>query len=95
MRRMRSDEEYYAIVYEFIPKAEPGDYYDVMQPQLDLFWLAGFCFEPLRRENWEGGILLDMADLVSPWNPGWSPNRYERIVMEQPDPVEETSIEVC
>ena len=74
-------EEYYAIVYEFIPKADPGDYYEVMQPQLDFFWRVGFCFSPLRRENWEGGILLDMSDLINPWYPTWSKTRYRRKVM--------------
>lgn len=81
MGRVTKTDEYYAIVYEFIPKAEPGDHYDVMQPQLDLLWLAGFCFVSLRRENWEGGILLDMADIVPPRSPMWFEKVYERIVM--------------
>lgn len=68
-------EEYYAIVYEFIPKAEPGDYYEVMQSQLDFFWRVGFCFSLPRRENWEGGILLDMSDLINTWYPTWSKKR--------------------
>jgi hypothetical protein len=37
MGKVSRSEEYYAIVYDFILKAEPGDYYDdLMQPQLGL-----------------------------------------------------------
>lgn len=82
MGKVSRSEEYYAIVYEFIAEAEPGDHYDVMQPQIDFLWLAGFSLVTLRRENWEDGILLDMAEIVHPRSPMWFEKAYERTVMQ-------------
>ena len=63
MGKISRSEEYYAIMYEFIPEAEPGDYYDVMQPQIHLLWLAGFSLVTLRSENFWGGYSLTWRTL--------------------------------
>ncbi|KAJ9129840.1 hypothetical protein NKR23_g12445 [Pleurostoma richardsiae] len=66
-RKIRPAEEYYAIVYEFIPEEQLR--VDVIQSQLDLFWLAGFCLVPMQLCNWKGpGVLVDLADLICPWH---------------------------
>jgi hypothetical protein len=64
-REIARNQEYFAILYEFIPKSESGVDIEVMQSQLDLLWLAGFCI-PTQPKNWESGVLLDMADLICP-----------------------------
>ncbi|KAL7788362.1 hypothetical protein V8C37DRAFT_411642 [Trichoderma ceciliae] len=71
-------EEYYAILYEFIPsdKQLAMEATDVMQAQIDLLWQAGFCMTERRLANWIGGVLLDMADSVSPWHLEWEPMLY-------------------
>lgn len=70
--------EYFAIVYEFIPEGCLDK--NVVQSQLDFYWLVGFCFTPtMRPDNWKGdGILIDMADLICPWHAGWSIGSYYR-----------------
>ncbi|KAK1957238.1 hypothetical protein LY78DRAFT_648083 [Colletotrichum sublineola] len=81
-------EEYYAIVYDFIPEGQSLDR-NVVQSQLDFYYRAGFCLTaPMRADNWKGrGILIDMADLICPWHVGWSESmflkrRAEEILVE-------------
>lgn len=79
VRRISRNEEYHAIVYEYLPDSGSAMDVEVIQAQLDLFWLAGFCMVPVRKENWKGsGVLLDMADLICPWHVGWYPDMYKR-----------------
>ncbi|KAG6292385.1 hypothetical protein E4U45_006967 [Claviceps purpurea] len=82
-------QQYYAIVYEYVPSSEAGLDVDVVQPQLDFFWLGGWCLATMKRDNWGGdGILLDMADAISPLQSGWHRLMYWRRratdVTEQP-----------
>ncbi|KAI5860387.1 hypothetical protein GGS23DRAFT_613950 [Durotheca rogersii] len=82
VREIRPSEEYYAIVYELIPQDQPAMDVHVTQSQLDFFWLVGFCFVPMRLENWAGpGMLLDMADIICPWHAGWFKALYRRFVV--------------
>lgn len=66
---LKSDAQYYAIVYEYIPEAklELGP----LQRQLDFFYRLGFhpC-QGIQEVNWQGpGILLDFGDYNSPVDP--------------------------
>ncbi|KAK4076672.1 uncharacterized protein Triagg1_4275 [Trichoderma aggressivum f. europaeum] len=80
-RQMSPYEEYFAILYEFIPPQDDTnaavDIRRAMQAQIDLFWRAGLCMTIKRSENWKQGILLDMADLVSPWHVEWNRFLYD------------------
>jgi hypothetical protein len=61
-----SDQEYFALVYEYIPSAKLE--LDAVQRQLDFFYHIGFhpCQDAMGR-NWQGpGILLDFGDYNSP-----------------------------
>jgi hypothetical protein len=79
-RKIVRGEEYHAIVYEYVPDSSHDPViFDIVQDQLDLFWLSGFCMVPLRAENWKGsGILVDMADLICPWHAAWFPGLYRQ-----------------
>lgn len=78
VREILPSELYHAVVYEFISEEHHLDM-DVLQSQLDFFWLTGFCLVPLRVENWKGpGILIDMADIICPWHAGWFQTRYSQ-----------------
>ncbi|KAK2036350.1 hypothetical protein LZ31DRAFT_483984 [Colletotrichum somersetense] len=78
-REIWPDEEYYAIVYDFVPESQSLDN-DVVQSQLDFYYLVGFCLTvPMRKDNWKGcGMLVDMADLICPWHVGWSVGMFRR-----------------
>ncbi len=78
-REILRTEEYYAIVYEFIPDCQLGMDLQVVQSQLDFYWLVGFCIILTRPENWAApGMLMDMADIVCPWHAAWSRTWYKR-----------------
>lgn len=75
-RQFFPTQQYYALVYEYIPSTEAGSEADldvnVVQPQLDFLWLGGWCLTMMKRDNWGGdGILLDMADVMSVFHRGW------------------------
>ncbi|KAG6078468.1 hypothetical protein E4U15_004246 [Claviceps sp. LM218 group G6] len=75
--QMQSTEDYRAIVYEYVPSSETGMDAEVIQAQLDFFWLGGWCMVPMRIENWGGpGILLDMADIVCLCHNAWRTDYY-------------------
>lgn len=77
VRRSLAPGEYYAIIYDYVPDYGCPMVPHIVQAQLDLFRLAGFCMAPPRPVNWGGsGILLDMADLVCPWHLGWDLRLY-------------------
>ncbi|KAG6072543.1 hypothetical protein E4U31_007014 [Claviceps sp. LM219 group G6] len=79
VRYIFSTEEYRAIVYEYVPSSETGLDAEVVQAQLDFFWLGGWCMVPMRIENWGGaGILLDMADAKCFCHVGWHEKDYWR-----------------
>ncbi|PNY22354.1 Uncharacterized protein TCAP_07149 [Tolypocladium capitatum] len=79
IREISPTECYYAIVYEYVPDTQCALAADVLQAQLDFFWLSGFCLVPLRAENWKGpGILLDLADLICPWQAAWFASLYRQ-----------------
>lgn len=81
-REIHPGEDYYAIVYEYMPSHGPALDVNAVQGLLDFLWRAGFCFMPLRIENWAGpGFLLDMCDIICPWHAGWSPVLYRRFVV--------------
>ncbi|KAG6292384.1 hypothetical protein E4U45_006966 [Claviceps purpurea] len=76
-------QQYYALVYEYIPNTEASSVadldVDVVQPQLDYLWLGGWCLTMMKRDNWGGdGILLDMADVMSVFHRGWHKWLYSR-----------------
>jgi hypothetical protein len=83
VRQMHSDQDYFAIVYEFVPQCRVVAAMDVMQSQLDFFWLVGFCFVPfMRTKEWfRFGVFMDMSDLMCPWHAGWFNAGYRRFVM--------------
>lgn len=67
VRDISPSEDYHAIVYEYVSDTGCAFSSEIVQAQLDFFWLAGFCLVPSRVENWKGvGILVDMADLIYP-----------------------------
>lgn len=77
VRNISPREDYHAIVYEYVSNTGCALSSEVVQAQLDFFWLAGFCLVPSRAENWKGvGILVDMADLICPWHIPWHPSLY-------------------
>ncbi|KAG6209100.1 hypothetical protein E4U34_007719 [Claviceps purpurea] len=79
VRNMWPTEEYRAIVYEYVPSSEAGLDAEVVQAQLDFFWLGGWCMVPMRIENWGGaGILLDISDAICLCHAGWHTHRYWR-----------------
>ncbi|KAM5347284.1 hypothetical protein ACJ41O_010289 [Fusarium nematophilum] len=65
------DVTYYAIVYEFVPKARLDA--DKILVQHDFFHLAGFYSVTFNPTNWlADGVLVDFSDLVSPFvDEGW------------------------
>lgn len=69
---------HYAIVYEYVPDTEEQDP-DVIQPQLDVFYLAGFSLVDEKLVNWRQGKLVDFCDLSAlvdrKW---WSLSRWKR-----------------
>ncbi|KAL2757399.1 hypothetical protein ACRALDRAFT_1060788 [Sodiomyces alcalophilus JCM 7366] len=82
---LEDDERYYAIVYEYIPvDMESAPTAEEIQEGLDLLWRSGFCFAPcLPAANWASGILLDMADLIYPWDNDWQWFLYRRVRPEK------------
>ncbi|KAG6160808.1 hypothetical protein E4U51_007444 [Claviceps purpurea] len=79
LRNMPSTEEYRAIVYEYVPSSDVGMDAEIVQAQLDFFWLGGWCMVPVRIENWGGvGILLDMADAIGLSESEWRKERYRQ-----------------
>lgn len=63
---LEPDQEYFAIVYEYIPETKLE--FDAVQAQLDFFHHIGFhhC-QGHNERNWQGpGILLDFGDYNSP-----------------------------
>jgi hypothetical protein len=87
LRQILPTEEYYAIIYEFIPDCQLDIDNHVIQSQLDFYWLVGFCVVPMRPENWKGpGVLIDMADIVCPWHAGWSQAWYKRFLVNNCPP---------
>ncbi|KAM5368762.1 hypothetical protein ACJZ2D_009316 [Fusarium nematophilum] len=79
VREISPNEDYHAVVYEYVSNTRCTLSTEAVQAQLDFFWLAGFCLVPLRIENWKGtGILVDMADLICPWHAAWFPSQYEQ-----------------
>lgn len=85
MREIRRDEDYFAIVYEFVPERAGGALATAaeLQPQLEFFWLVGFCFAPvMRTEEWHRfGLFMDMCDLVNLLAVGWHDTVYRRFVV--------------
>ncbi|KAK5998417.1 hypothetical protein PT974_00796 [Cladobotryum mycophilum] len=77
MRQMRRDQEYYSIVYEFIPEGE--NRLEAVQFQIDFFHRMGFsfCISP-RCQNWTDSVLVDYSEIVSPGGYGWSRGLFER-----------------
>jgi hypothetical protein len=84
VREILPSEDYYAIVYGFIPEPQQPLDMDAIQTQLDFCWLAGFCLVPMEPENWKGsGVLIDMADIICPWHAGWFQARYRRLLAKE------------
>ncbi|KAK5661241.1 hypothetical protein OQA88_11134 [Cercophora sp. LCS_1] len=75
-RYLAPDQEYIAIVYEYVEEGE--NHPDTMQKAMDFFWLAGFSrtFSPLSG-NWKSGVLVDLSDIVPPYGYGWEAKLYE------------------
>jgi hypothetical protein len=97
---IRSDQEYFAIIYEYIPSAKLE--LDTVQRQLDFFHYIGFhpC-QGARERNWQGpGILLDFGDYSSPvdrWFNGrgaWDPCLSARVLVDRAK-FDKEAIEEC
>ncbi|KAH6613557.1 hypothetical protein B0J18DRAFT_447188 [Chaetomium sp. MPI-SDFR-AT-0129] len=69
-RFMQPDQEYPAILYEYVEDGENNP--SKVQEALDFFWLAGFSatMSPLAR-NWKSNVLLDLSDIVPARGFGW------------------------
>lgn len=79
VREISATEDYYAIMYEYIPTSDSGLDADAIQAQLDFLWRGGWCLVPLHSANWGGdGILLDMGDLICLWQAGWYASHYKQ-----------------
>ena len=74
------DDDYFAIIYEYIPPSDNKEHIPLMLSQLQFYWLVGFSTIPDWDENWTGGILLDFGDLSNPWEPCWRMSRYHKYV---------------
>ena len=65
-RQIDPDQEYVALVYEFVPEGEKNP--EATQSALDFFWLAGFDYiQTPRWDNWADGVLLDLAEIMHPF----------------------------
>ena len=75
-RFMQPDQEYPAILYEYIEDRENDP--SRVQEALDFFWLAGFSatMSPLAR-NWKSNVLLDLGDIVPTRGFGWKERYYK------------------
>ncbi|KAL2170666.1 hypothetical protein VTG60DRAFT_4508 [Thermothelomyces hinnuleus] len=90
-RYLTPDQEYIAIIYEYVEEGENDP--DTMQKAMDLFWLAGFsrAFSPLLR-NWKSGVLVDLSDIVPSRGYGWQEKLYKdgpasaHVLLKQPLP---------
>lgn len=70
-RQIQPDQEYFAIVYEYIPEADNDPV--AVQSQLDFYWRTGFSFTPVANaNNWKNSVLVDLSELVCPWSLGWT-----------------------
>jgi hypothetical protein len=67
---------HYAMVYEYVPNTGEQDP-DVIQAQLDTFYLAGFALNEIKLDNWLQGKLVNFCDLSSLVDP-WVPSRWKR-----------------
>lgn len=66
LKDIKSDETYFSIVYDFVPKGKLEA--DTILSQLDFFHIAGFYNVPFNLTNWLGrGVLVDFSDIVSPF----------------------------
>jgi hypothetical protein len=74
-RNMSCDQDYIAIVYEYI---EHGDNdHAAVEQVLEFLWLTGFSLtDSCLASNWESGVLIDLADIVSPRGYGWERRNY-------------------
>lgn len=76
-RGILPDQEYFAIIYEYIP--ENGNDLAAVQSQIDFLWRAGFNFAPTPlRDNWKDSVLVDLSEIECPWQLGWSSAFYSR-----------------
>jgi hypothetical protein len=75
-RFMQHDQEYPAILYEYVEDGENDP--SRVQEALDFFWLAGFSatMSPLAR-NWKSNVLLDLSDIVPARGFGWKERYYK------------------
>ncbi|KLU91897.1 hypothetical protein MAPG_10846 [Magnaporthiopsis poae ATCC 64411] len=75
--------EYFAIVYEYIEPQQGDDDpkcvdLEGIQASMDFLWTVGFEFSDTRiLDNWKGGVLIDLSDIVFPLGCGTS-SRHDR-----------------
>ncbi|EPE04617.1 hypothetical protein F503_06166 [Ophiostoma piceae UAMH 11346] len=70
---------YFAIVYRFVPDALLED--SVVLSHMNFFYRAGFDPVPFKADNWRGpGILVDLSDLVLPFESDWQECIYGPMV---------------
>lgn len=74
-RRILPDQEYLALVYEFIDEG-PNDK-AVVEDTATFLWLTGFShtLSPLAK-NWKSSVLIDMSDIVYAGGYGWHLQEY-------------------
>ncbi|EGX97240.1 hypothetical protein CCM_01900 [Cordyceps militaris CM01] len=74
-RLMPSDENYIAVIYEFV---EDGDNEPcAVDEVLDFLWHGGFCsaLSPLGK-NWKSGVLIDLSDIIHVFGFAWNKALY-------------------
>lgn len=76
VREIKPPYGYFGIVYEYIDSGKNDTC--VVQEGMDFFWRTGFAFaRTLKEKNWERGVLVDMSEIICPWQLGWT-NRFGR-----------------
>ncbi|OIW29682.1 hypothetical protein CONLIGDRAFT_654182 [Coniochaeta ligniaria NRRL 30616] len=77
-RSMSYDQEYIAIVSEFIEEGENDP--EVVQKVLEFFWEVGFAhtLSPAAR-NWKSGVLTDLGDIIQPGDYDWKEQRHRPV----------------
>ncbi|KAK8141881.1 hypothetical protein G3M48_009724 [Beauveria asiatica] len=74
-RLMPSDENYIALIYEFVEDGENEP--RAVDEVLEFLWHAGFCFtlSPLEK-NWKSGVLIDLSDIIHVFGFAWNKALY-------------------
>lgn len=75
-REVLPNNKAFCIVYPFVPNQGPLEKEKTIR-QTNFFHITGFHQVEFKWDNWRGkGVLLDLSDLVSPWEYLWQTYDY-------------------